>query len=92
MQLNVIRGERATGKTTRLRQLAAEAGHDEAVIIAAPHFSEFDLGLLIRGRLHRGHKIVLIDDCSPEQIHQLEKLQPELPDSLTIHAVAQAGS
>ena len=87
MQLNVIRGEPQSGKTTQLEILDFQAGHAQNQIISAASYTPSDLELLVHNRVGRGFKVVCIDECSEEQIALLQDLQRQLPGNLTIHAV-----
>ena len=87
MQLNVIRGERATGKTTRLRQIAKEDGQSESHIIVGRDCSAAVLERQVRYRVSRGAKVVCIDECSEHQIARLTELKGRLPADLHIYAV-----
>ncbi|HBP5394332.1 TPA: hypothetical protein L6B50_31640 [Pseudomonas aeruginosa] len=87
MQLNVERGARMTGKTIRLRQAARKAGQEEHQIISGSLYTSFDLELLVRHRISHGAKVILIDECSEQQIKHLRHLKGDIPSDLTIHAV-----
>lgn len=87
MQLHVERGAPATGKTTRLRQIALADGQSEQQILIGRSCTPAALAHAIRRLAGRGAKVICIDECSEEQIAGLQILQRRLRGNLTIHAV-----
>ena len=87
MQLNVERGAPATGKTTRLRQIAQADGQSEQEILVGRHCTPDALARSVRWLAGQGANVICIDECSEEQIALLQVLQRRLPGNLTIHAV-----
>lgn len=87
MQLNVDRGAPATGKTTRLREIAKADGQSDRQILKGSHCTTTTLERSIRRLANRGATVICIDECSEEQIDRLQALQLRLPSQLTIHAV-----
>ncbi len=89
MQLEVIRGPAASGKTTQLRQIAMADGQDEGHILLAKQFTHAALKSRIRFLASRGARVVCIDECTEEQIELLRRLSAALPD-IHIHAAVAA--
>lgn len=89
MQLEVIRGPAASGKTTQLRQIAKADGQDEGHILLANQFTHAALKSRIRFLASRGARVVCIDDCNEEQIELLRRLSAALPE-VHIHAAVAA--
>lgn len=87
MQLNVDRGAAATGKTTRLREIAKADGQSDRQILNGRHCTTEALELSVRRLAYRGATVICIDECSEEQITRLQALQHRLRSHLTIHAV-----
>ena len=91
MQINVIRGAAATGKTTRLLKLLDEVGLDENALIHAEHTTRAALERSIVGRLAQGDTVICIDDCSSEQIEWLSSFEGRR-EGTQIHAALAAGA
>lgn len=89
MQMNVIRGERATGKTTKLRELARAAGLAEEEIIHADFFEDNEIEMLVRNRLAKGAKVVCINDCYEATVTHLARAASSFPADVVIHAVVR---
>ncbi|BFN28447.1 hypothetical protein PSCT_01869 [Pseudomonas sp. SCT] len=89
MQLEVIRGPAASGKTTQLRRIAKADGQDEGHILLAKEFTHAALKSRIHFLAARGARVVCIDECSEEQIELLRRLSAALPN-IHIHAAVAA--
>lgn len=87
MQLHVERGAPATGKTTRLRQIAENDGQSEQQVLIGRNCTPEALARSVRWLAGRGANVICIDECSEEQIAGLQILQRRLRGNLTIHAV-----
>lgn len=91
MPINVIRGPMASGKTTRLRQLAAECGMEKQVISASTW-----TGIALKHWVHhlvlRGEKNVFIDECSETLLPFIEKWVSRrfIPADVQVHVVVAA--
>ncbi|MFJ7315075.1 hypothetical protein ACIQVE_20395 [Pseudomonas sp. NPDC098747] len=70
MQIQVITGEMATGKTRRLRAIeAAHLGQGEEVsLIHADAYAVSGLLRIMEVRVHTGQRTLLVDDCTRQQI------------------------
>lgn len=86
MQLNVIRGPQASGKTTTLRRLAKSSDQLEQ-IINAEHLTEAGLEMAVIDQVQRGATAVFINDCTELQLGRLDKLARRYGKGLQIHAV-----
>lgn len=96
MQVQVITGQQATGKTTQLRAIQSElkAQGIEIEIITGnccttPYFLE-----QLKIRAASGAKSFLADDCTRPQIQAVMALrddeESDLPEDLVVHLVRQA--
>jgi hypothetical protein len=90
MQINVIRGAAATGKTRRLLQILDEVGLDESALIHGERTTRAALARSIGVRALEGDTVICIDDCHE---HHLEWLSGTscLPEGVQIY-VATAGT
>lgn len=77
MHIQVITGNRATGKTKRLRNIEAQqhAKGNPASIIHADAYEERGLLAIMEVRVDRGERTLLVDDCSRAQIDEVLKWQ-----------------
>lgn len=96
MQLQVITGKQATGKTSQLRAIQTEL-KDQGVEVeiitgnccTTPYFLE-----QLKIRAASGAKFFLADDCTRPQIQAVmewrDRDESELPEDLIVHLVRQA--
>lgn len=98
MQVEVITGDAATGKTTKLRTIEAEqkAQGKQISIIHADAYSHLGLLAILEVRLDRRERTLLIDDCTDNQIDEVLTWQRQIEDNellkdLAIHLVRRAG-
>lgn len=97
MQIQVITGEMATGKTTKLRTIEAallSEGKD-ASIIHAESYAASGLLRIMEVRIHKGQRTLLIDDCTRQQIDAVLEWQSAVEeddqyDDLIVHLVRKA--
>jgi hypothetical protein len=97
MQVQVITGEMATGKTTKLRGIQDELASQgvDAPIVPGNAFTTPYFLVLIAERAIEGAKHFLADDCTRQQIKAVLELQQRgehsgLPEDLIVHLVRQA--
>lgn len=88
MKLNVIRGPAASGKTTRLRQLADEQGQQDQIIDATSQ-SLAAIKLRVRHLMKQGAKAVFINDCTEGQLEFIEAWTRRglVPQEVQVHVV-----
>jgi hypothetical protein len=89
MQINVIRGAAATGKTRRLLQILDEVGLDESALIHGERIAPVALERTIVSRLTGGDTVICIDDCSEETLEWLSKVEG-LTSRAEIHVAISA--
>ncbi|MCY1382659.1 hypothetical protein D9M69_707010 [compost metagenome] len=88
MKLIPITGPAASGKTTYLRKLAEEHGVD--VHVGSQH-TRVALERRVLGSAADGVKVLLLDDCTEDQMRQLERLcKSTLAPSMQVYAVRAA--
>ncbi|WIE52382.1 hypothetical protein [Pseudomonas sp. GM17] len=77
MHIQVITGDRATGKTTKLRKIEAQqqAKGNPVSIIHADAYEQKGLLAIMEVRVDRGERTLLVDDCSRAQINEVLKWQ-----------------
>ncbi|MGF6490536.1 hypothetical protein [Pseudomonas frederiksbergensis] len=97
MQVQVITGGQATGKTTRLRAIQAElkARGIEAPILVGEHCTTPFFVNQIAERAMAGAKQFLADDCTQFQIRAALELKAQgihsrIPEDFVVHLVRQA--
>lgn len=88
MQLNVIRGPAASGKTTRLRQLAAEHGQQDRILDAHSN-TLAAIKLQVMHLVKQGAKAVFINDCTEGQLEFIEAWTRRglVPREVQVHVV-----
>lgn len=97
MQLQVITGHMASGKTTKLRAIQSELasqGIDAPIVVGANCTTPYFLNQLTE-RAMAGATHFLADDCTRAQIKAVHDLRARginsgLPEYLVIHLVQQA--
>ncbi|WP_454565396.1 hypothetical protein [Pseudomonas sp. AIG] len=97
MQVQVITGGQATGKTTQLRAIQAElqAQGIEAPILVGQHWTTPYFVNLITEKAMTGAKHFLADDCTQFQIKAAMNLKAQgihsgIPSDFVVHLVRQA--
>ena len=97
MQVQVITGGQATGKTTQLRAIQAElkAQGIEAPILIGEHCTTPFFVNQISAKAMSGAKQFLADDCTQFQIRAAMELQAKgihsgIPSDFVVHLVRQA--
>lgn len=96
MQVHVITGQQATGKTTQLRAIQADLKDQglEVVIITGNSCTTPYFLMRLKGHAESGAKHFLADDCTRQQIQAVLELRDhedsELPEDLLVHLVRQA--
>lgn len=95
MKLDIIRGPMASGKTTKLRQLAQDykdAGKE--VLEIAPHATLAYIRRRIVLASLQGYSAVMLDDCTADTLKRLRRAIKEIGErmdiDLTIHVVEAA--
>lgn len=96
MQVLIITGLVATGKTTRLRAIQSdlkEQGIDAPIITGSACTTPYFLAQITQ-QAESGTRHFLADDCTRQQIQAVQELESRedcaLPEDLTIHLVRQA--
>ncbi|AZD95305.1 MULTISPECIES: hypothetical protein [Pseudomonas] len=97
MQVQVITGEMATGKTTRLRAIQAELerqGLPAEIHVGANCTTPYFVNL-VRDQAMAGAKHFLADDCTQFQIKAVMELKSQglhsgIPSDFVLHLVRQA--
>ncbi|AJO81020.1 hypothetical protein [Pseudomonas sp. MRSN 12121] len=97
MQVQVISGEMATGKTTRLRAIQAELerqGLPAEIHVGANCTTPYFVNL-VRDQAMTGAKYFLADDCTQFQIKAVMELKAQglrsgIPSDFVMHLVRQA--
>lgn len=97
MQIQVINGGMATGKTTRLRAIQAELnrqGFPAEIHVGANCTTPYFLNLLSKQAM-AGAKYFLADDCTQFQIKAVMELKAKglhsgIPSDFVLHLVRQA--
>ncbi|MFJ2384587.1 hypothetical protein [Pseudomonas protegens] len=97
MQVEVISGPRATGKTVRLRAIQAELEHQgllAEIHIGANCTTPYFLNLISKQAM-AGAKHFLADDCTQFQIKAVMELKAKglhsgIPSDFVLHLVRQA--
>lgn len=97
MQIQVITGERKTGKTLRLRAIQsdlANQGIETPIVIGCDLTTPYFLNCIAE-RAIAGDKHFLTDDCTRSQIKAVLELQARgeksgIPEYMTFHLVQQA--
>lgn len=97
MQIQVITGDRGTGKTTRLRAIQAELKGEgiEAPILVGEHCTTPFFVNQIAEKAMAGAKQFLADDCTRFQIKAVMDLKAQgihsgIPSDFVVHLVRQA--
>jgi len=96
MQLNVITGPRASGKTTKLHELLDRLGNQSpAGLISAPNYPGAALTMHVLQRITAGDSYILIDGCTATQLDHLRRMRRRANATgqamnLTIHAAKKA--
>lgn len=97
MQIQVISGGMATGKTTRLRAIQAELKHQglPAEIHVGANCTTPYFVNLVRDKAMAGAKHFLADDCTQFQIKAVMELEAQglhsgIPSDFVLHLVRQA--
>lgn len=97
MQIQVITGEMATGKTTKLRAIEAELSGEgkDASIIHAESYAASGLLRIMEVRVNKGERTLLVDDCTRQQIDAVLEWQSaveedEQYEDLIVHLVRKA--
>lgn len=97
MQVQVITGGQASGKTTRLRAIQAELKKQgiEAPIIVGGHCTTPYFVNQISAKAMAGDKQFLADDCTQFQIRAAMDLEAQgihsgIPSDFVVHLVRQA--
>lgn len=88
MQLNVITGPAASGKTRRLREMATAQGM-EGRILNGSCITGTALFRQVRRQLYRGAKEVFIDECHRKLIEVIGTWRGSLPGGVVVHVVQQ---
>ncbi|MGZ0703816.1 hypothetical protein [Pseudomonas piscis] len=97
MQVQVITGGMATGKTTRLRAIQEELKHQglpAEIYVGASCTTPYFLNL-VRDKAMAGAKHFLADDCTQFQIKAVMELKAQglhsgIPSDFVLHLVRQA--
>lgn len=97
MQVQIIRGERGTGKTTYLQAVQADLKHqgiDAPIMVGERFTTPYFLNQLSHQAI-AGAKYFLADDCTLFQVRAVLALAAEgeksgLPYDLVVHLVHQA--
>lgn len=95
MKLDIIKGPRASGKTTKLRQLTEAYKNDgkEVLEIGAPATLAYIRRRIVLASL-QGYTAVTLDDCNPDTLKRLRRAIKEISErmdiDLTIHVVEAA--
>lgn len=94
MQIQVISGEEATGKTRKLRAIEAAllGAGKEASIIHAESYAAEGLLRIMEVRVHKGQRTLMVDDCTRQQIDAVLEWQSTVEDDeqyndLIVHLV-----
>lgn len=97
MQIQVITGEAATGKTRKLRAIeAALLGEGKEVsLIHAESYAASGLLRIMEVRVHKGQRTLLVDDCTRQQIDAVLEWQSTVEEDeqfkdLDVHLVRKA--
>lgn len=98
MQIKLITGPMASGKTTRLRAIHArlkKQGQEPPLLVGTAACDAKSFVRAVSQQIKQGHRTVLADDCSPEQIRALRTLRRETEGQdayaeVVIHLVRQA--
>lgn len=88
MQLDIIRGPRASGKTTQLRKLTEmyeENGH--AVLAIGPHATLAYIRRRIVLASLQGYAAVMLDDCNPDTLKRLRRAIKEITERMDINLI-----
>jgi tRNA uridine 5-carbamoylmethylation protein Kti12 len=83
MQIEIISGPPASGKTTRLRQL--EQQYQDAGKAVLHIHSDFTLAYIRRRIILaglQGYAAVLLDDCSKDKLKKLVRAQKEIEERM----------
>lgn len=97
MQVHVITGLRATGKTTRLQAIQAQLkdqGSEVPIIVGTSYTTPYFLNL-INCQVLAGVTHFLADDCTPFQIKAVQDLAARgenagMPFNFVVHLVREA--
>ncbi|MNF94595.1 hypothetical protein D3C84_773090 [compost metagenome] len=95
MKLDIITGPRASGKTTKLRQLTEAYKNDgKEVLELFPNSTLAYIRRKIVLASLQGYAAVTLDDCRPETLKRLRRAIREIGErmdiNLTIHVVEAA--
>lgn len=95
MKLEIIRGPRASGKTTKLRQLTeAYKADGKAVLDIGPHATLAYIRRRIVLASLQGYTAVTLDDCNADTLKRLRRAIKEIGErmdiDMTIHVVEAA--
>ena len=83
MQIKILTGAAATGKTRKLREIEASlvSAKKAVTFICGEHYSSTALLAHVSGRANQGPRTLLIDDCSQQQINDLRGWQAAMKDN-----------
>lgn len=92
MNVNIISGPRASGKTTKLRRIEQDlAACGEQVMFHAGTTTAAALRRMFAIAVARHYNALLFDDCPPEMLHRMRKIAREMGDvPLVVYAVEAA--
>ncbi|MEO8644619.1 hypothetical protein [Pseudomonas sp.] len=98
MQIKLITGPMASGKTTKLRAIQARLkknGQESRLLVGTDAFDVKPFVRAVTQQIAQGHRTVLADDCSPEQIRAIRTLKQQYDehgahDEVVIHLVRRA--
>ncbi|CAI8701457.1 thymidine kinase [Pseudomonas sp. LAIL14HWK12:I2] len=97
MQVQVITGEKSTGKTTQLLAIQSKLKRQgiQAPILVGQHFTTPYFINQLSEHAIAGAKFFLADDCTQFQIKAVMKLKAQgdysrIPSDFTVHLVRQA--
>ena len=85
MRLIIELGPRASGKTTRLHEAAAEYGVDLSDVCSANLFGADELRRAVTEAVARGDTHAYFNDCSTDQIKMLMQIGELVLSDIIIH-------